>query len=472
MTTFLIVDDSPFMRNTISRLINDTEDWQTLKAARDGEEALLYVEKYDPDVVILDINMPRMDGLTALNEIMKNHPRPCIILSAYVEKSSVNYYEAFELKAVGVLSKPQRTKTGQSPLSPADFVTDLKKILNSPRTKRYLNSKNRSSAEKIQAQREIAPPPVPSTSLITPEQSHESVSSTPPVKSPVVSLSIEELDYLCQVINKRTGICLPGTHQDRLHKQLQRQVELGVYSSEQQFYTAILRDQKVFEELVSSLTINATKFFRYPGQLDNFERLVPCLLERKLANPHAEKVLRIWSSACSTGQEPFTLALILEGFFKTKYKGCNYRITASDIDRNALNVGIKGRYEKRALNEMPLHFRHENYWTSIEDTVRGYEPQIEIAPRIKEKITFDCVNLADIPFRIKQDPFDIIFCCNVLMYFDEQTISQILRVFHQATVPGSILFTTNDLPKNTWFLDRWNLYSKDWNIYVRKEGGD
>ncbi|MBF0315461.1 MAG: chemotaxis response regulator protein-glutamate methylesterase [Oligoflexia bacterium] len=105
----LIVDDSALMRREIRKIFETDPDIEVVAASRNGEEALEHVARLDPDVITLDINMPDMDGLTALQHIMMQFPRPVIMLSSLTQEGSITTYEALELGAVDFVGKPGGT---------------------------------------------------------------------------------------------------------------------------------------------------------------------------------------------------------------------------------------------------------------------------------------------------------------------------------------------------------------------------
>jgi two-component system, chemotaxis family, protein-glutamate methylesterase/glutaminase len=102
----LLVDDSAFMRLTITRYLSDTPGIQVIGAARDGQEALDLISRLNPDVVTLDVEMPRMDGLSALRVIMSEHPRPVIMLSSLTTEGALETIQALTLGAVDFVAKP------------------------------------------------------------------------------------------------------------------------------------------------------------------------------------------------------------------------------------------------------------------------------------------------------------------------------------------------------------------------------
>ncbi len=105
----LLADDSALMRRELKRLIEGDPRLEVVASARDGVEAVEQTKALDPDVVALDVNMPRMDGMTALQHIMAEAPRPVVMVSSLTQKGALAAYEALELGAVDFVGKPDGT---------------------------------------------------------------------------------------------------------------------------------------------------------------------------------------------------------------------------------------------------------------------------------------------------------------------------------------------------------------------------
>ena len=105
MIKVVVVDDSAFMRKAISTMLKNDPQIEVVAVARDGEEGLEMVRKYDPDVVTMDIEMPKMDGLTALKHIMMEMPRPVIMVSSLTTEGAEATLKAMEYGAVDFIPK-------------------------------------------------------------------------------------------------------------------------------------------------------------------------------------------------------------------------------------------------------------------------------------------------------------------------------------------------------------------------------
>ncbi|RMH36156.1 MAG: chemotaxis response regulator protein-glutamate methylesterase [Nitrospirae bacterium] len=101
----LVVDDSAFMRKSLSSMLSKHSGIRVIATARDGRDAIQKVHRLDPDVMTLDIDMPGMDGLAVLEEIMKSHPLPVVVVSALTEEGARETIRALELGAVDFLPK-------------------------------------------------------------------------------------------------------------------------------------------------------------------------------------------------------------------------------------------------------------------------------------------------------------------------------------------------------------------------------
>src|SRR4051794_20282439 len=102
----LVVDDSAYNRRNISDILASTGDIELVGKAGDGEEALRLATTLRPDVITLDLEMPRMDGFTFLRILMSRQPTPVIVVSSYSQKENV--FKALELGAVDFVAKPDR----------------------------------------------------------------------------------------------------------------------------------------------------------------------------------------------------------------------------------------------------------------------------------------------------------------------------------------------------------------------------
>lgn len=187
------------------------------------------------------------------------------------------------------------------------------------------------------------------------------------------------------------------------------------------------KHQEEWTTIVELLTINETYFYREDKQLTVLQQeVVPQLLEKQ----HGP--LKIWSAACSTGDEPYSIAMMLHHYIQEPNKKID--ILATDINERVLKIAKKGAYSKSSLS-----FRRiPEQWvkTYFKDTPSHYVVNAEI----RGAVHFDYANLYQLEQQNFSEQFDVIFCRNVLIYFDEQTIEKIAKAFHRALKKGGYLF--------------------------------
>jgi len=180
--------------------------------------------------------------------------------------------------------------------------------------------------------------------------------------------------------------------------------------------------------LINKLTTNYTYFMR---ETDHFAYIKNEVLPYLQAT-NKEKDLRIWSAGCSTGEEPYTLAMIMADYFGNTKMFWNTKILATDISVNVLETAEKGIYPQEALQAIPPIWK-TNYFKKMD--AENYK----ISEQIKQEIVFRIFNLMDETFPFKHK-FHVIFCRNVMIYFDDKTKRQLIQKFYDMTASGGYLF--------------------------------
>jgi chemotaxis protein methyltransferase CheR len=186
--------------------------------------------------------------------------------------------------------------------------------------------------------------------------------------------------------------------------------------------------------LLNEITIGETYMFRHPAQLEAVREVVlPRLMKAKSAI--GLKRIRIWSAGCSTGEEPYTLAMFLrEEFEKDKqFAGWSFDILATDLNSNSLDAARAGIYGEYALRNVSEALRRK-YFKEVADH------KLEANQLLKSQIRFDRVNLSDDSKMVFFKGLDVIFCCNVLIYFDLASKSRVVQHFYSNLLPGGYFF--------------------------------
>jgi chemotaxis protein methyltransferase CheR len=224
--------------------------------------------------------------------------------------------------------------------------------------------------------------------------------------------------------------------QARLAKRLR---ELGLASERE--YLARLRGDGGSEEVVlflDAISTNFTKFFREP---DHFEALEEHVRHLRSAG---QRRFRFWSSACSSGEEPYTAAMVLDPLLE----GCDWKILATDISTRVLARAADGVYNDEEIEPVSAALR-SRYLLESPATGDG-QPRWTVKPRLRERIVFRRLNLAARPYPMS-GPLDAVFCRNVMIYFDRPMREGLVHEFERLLRPGSPLYvghseTLNGIP--------------------------
>ena len=209
-------------------------------------------------------------------------------------------------------------------------------------------------------------------------------------------------------------------------KQMKRRIDSWISSKGLEGYPAFLKvaktDNVLLDEFMDYITINVSEFFRNPEQWVFLEKnVLPNLLEKK-------GKIKVWSAACSTGDEPYSLAMLLLKYVPKD----RFSIVATDIDKVAVETARTGVYSKKSVANVPKEFM--GYFT---ETERG---RFQISDDIKKTVTFKLHNLFsdDYPKHV-----DLLVCRNVLIYFTEEVKEDIYKRFYSSMTHGSVLFMGN-----------------------------
>lgn len=256
---------------------------------------------------------------------------------------------------------------------------------------------------------------------------------------------MEGYNVFKEKIYRKIGINLSSYKERQMKRRIESLISRNNYNSYEEYFKALNTNLNLLEEFVNYLTINVSEFYRNPQQWDVLEKdILPGLLSRK-------SKLKIWSAACSTGEEPYSLAMLLTNFFPLH----EIDILASDIDKGALVKANIGTYSAKSLTNLPVKFKN-NYFTKVNDYYK-------ISEDIKKRITFKHHNLLEDKY---PNNCDLIICRNVMIYFTEETKSEMYHKFHDALDRDGILFVGST--EQIILPHRYNLTPVKTFFYTRK----
>lgn len=232
------------------------------------------------------------------------------------------------------------------------------------------------------------------------------------------TLLTEEFEMFKQMIYDEIGISLADHKRTLVQSRLRKWLGEFRLNNYKELYEKIANDNsgQMLILLINAITTNVTSFFREENQWIYLQEHLQELIDIK------NKRIRIWSAACSSGQEPYTIIMFLKEHLPNFHQW-DVKILATDISEDILEKAIKGIYTHKEVTGMPRNMLVK-YFNTIEDK-RG-EEQFIVKDAIKEYITFRAFNLVTGNFSMFRNKFDFIFCRNVMIYFDKPTQNKLL----------------------------------------------
>ncbi len=246
-------------------------------------------------------------------------------------------------------------------------------------------------------------------------------------------MSLDEFIMIRDFIHEKCGIFFAENKMYLVKNRLiKRMGELGIKNYRDYFYHVKYDTSlKEFNNLMNVVTTNETSFFRNEPQLLSFsEEVLPLIIQEKMQT-RGPKHIRLWSAGCSTGEEPYTLAMILMEALHS-LTGWNIEIVANDISENVLQKARRGEYSGITLRGVKPHILAK-YFTKADDMYR-------VKPEIKAMVSFSHLNLHDARKISLNSNFDMVFCRNVMIYFSDEVKKQLVRGFFNSLRPGGYFY--------------------------------
>ena len=181
------------------------------------------------------------------------------------------------------------------------------------------------------------------------------------------------------------------------------------------------------QALTNIMTVNETYFFREEYQ---FQCLVQSILPEIVARRPAGQPIRIWSIPSSSGEEPFSIAMYLLEYW-AQLGNWDVEIVSSDIDTEILSVARRGVYSERSVHQLPPRLLAK-YFRPVAD---GYQ----ICEDLRQAVEFTRVNLSEPADTRGYRDFDVIFCRNLLIYFDDLSRKAAAETCYDVLRPGGYL---------------------------------
>ncbi|MCG8484433.1 MAG: protein-glutamate O-methyltransferase CheR [Clostridia bacterium] len=245
-----------------------------------------------------------------------------------------------------------------------------------------------------------------------------------------MKISEQEFKKFSEYIRSNFGISLSNKKVTFLTSRLGSLIEKSGFKTFSDYYNYVTNDKNGDSviEMINKITTNYTYFFR---EEKHFEYLKNIVLPYVIDKEKNARDLRIWSAGCSSGEEPYTLQMIIKDVLKEQCSNWDTKLLATDISTKVLTKAQNGIYSNESVEKMPKHWQDKYFKKYDTDSV-------VVKDMIKNEIIYRRFNLMH-PFPFKRK-FHIIFCRNVMIYFNNETKNQLINKFYEFTEPGGYLF--------------------------------
>lgn len=275
-------------------------------------------------------------------------------------------------------------------------------------------------------------------------------------------LSAKDFQAVQQIVYDSIGVNLTEAKKalvvSRLSKRL-RELKMQTFA---QYFQFLHESPAETEVMFNYLTTNVTRFFREEHHFEHLCREYLPNWESQVQTGRGEKKIRAWSAGCSTGEEPYTLAMVLQDYFRGK-REWSLNILASDINTAVLEKGALGMYSRQEVEGIPYNYLRK-YFKLGTGPNEGY---FKAKKMLRDLVAFRRINLVSPEKYPAAGSFNMIFCRNVFIYFDRETRRDILKRFHRCLQPGGLLFLGHSESINTlderngcWRVLRHTVYEK------------
>jgi chemotaxis protein methyltransferase CheR len=250
----------------------------------------------------------------------------------------------------------------------------------------------------------------------------------------LASIATEDYDFIRRLVYEQSRINLGNDKMELVRSRVQKRLRaLGL--SDFEAYCRLLESSAGDEELTALLDVistNVTEFFR---EWRHFEYLRDVVLPAWQSQPkrNPREPFRVWSAACSSGQEPYSIAILLAEFFRSR-PACDWHITSTDISTRMLAAAEEAVYRSERI-KLPVQEWLRAYF---QKGVGNWQGCFRVKSALRQRVTFRHLNLFEWPYPFTEK-FDVIFCRNVMIYFDRKTQEQLIPRLAEQLVPGGYL---------------------------------
>lgn len=260
------------------------------------------------------------------------------------------------------------------------------------------------------------------------------VNNEPAATEPQREFAFSDADFrsLAKYAHEQAGISLADSKRNLVYSRLSRRLRVLGLQTFREYREHLAADPSELESFINAISTNLTKFFREAHHFDHFRTHV-ALPFVQAAHGKSGHRLRVWSAGCSTGEEPYTVAVVLKREIRDIGRH-DVRILATDIDTEVIGKGARGKYPIGSIDEVPKTYRE--YFQPVGGDRAG--ENVVVGEEARNLVTFRRLNLME-PWPFTGN-FDAIFCRNVMIYFDGPTKTELVERFTQKLKPGGWLY--------------------------------
>lgn len=242
-------------------------------------------------------------------------------------------------------------------------------------------------------------------------------------------MNVNTFNEIRRLVYQKSGIYLAENKMSLVTARLQKRLRMLGLEDYGDYLKYIADDDGSGEivEFLNVISTNTTYFFREPAHFTYYREIIGQLLSER------KKRIRVWCAASSTGEEPYTLAMCYKEECGN-IEGVDFKMLATDISTKVLQVARDGVYKKEKLSEIPGDLRYK-YFERKADS----KEEVQASADLRALISFKRLNLSETPFPMN-GPLDIVFCRNVMIYFDQAVKSRLLEEIYRLLKPGGYLF--------------------------------
>jgi chemotaxis protein methyltransferase CheR len=248
-----------------------------------------------------------------------------------------------------------------------------------------------------------------------------------------IDISDVEFNKIRDLIYKHIGISLTTEKRELVRGRLQKVLHKMKFTTFSDYFIYLISDKKgtAISDLANIISTNYTFFGREWDHFDFFHKYTLPDVAQRFINQN-NKDFRIWCAGCSTGEEPYTLVMLMMNYFGKDYNSLTAGILATDISEKVLDIAKEGVYSEDKIDKILPELRNK-YFKKVDSSL------FRVIDTLRKEVVFRRFNLMNTSFPFKK-PFHVIFCRNVMIYFDQQTRENLIDKFYDFLVPGGWLF--------------------------------